>query len=115
MFNAQYLFLFGNVFSPWMQRAGDNIIATTDVISIVSGVTLRVSVYTKNREDVGDGSSLGSFDVTSAGRHDHEFDDLKELVRYKLRALGPGADRKDYALFRMLSPVWFDDVRAESI
>ena len=97
-----------------MEREGDNIIVTADVIRLLDNVALRVFVFTKNREDPGDGTSAGFFEATADGRHYDEFGDLKELVRYKYRAVGSGGDRGDYAFFRTLTPVWFDDVRAST-
>lgn len=110
MFEAQYLFGGNSVYSPWMSRGGDNVIITVDVIE-QSTSNITIDLFEKNSEDTGDGSAhpSGSFSGTGVDRFDKEYNGVKELVRYRLTATGSGNNR---ILFRMLSPVWFDDVTA---
>jgi hypothetical protein len=94
------------VYSPWMPRGGDYMIATVEFIAGNGSIT--VSVMTKNKEDTGDGTAVtGSLSLSAAGRDTDEFSSLKELVRYKFVA---GGSANEWVLFRMLSPVWFDAV-----
>jgi hypothetical protein len=118
MFEAQLLIAKGDgndysVFSPWMPRGGDNLTATLEVIERDSA-TLTVRVFTKNSEDVGAGSDADVSKTISggaAGRSDETWSGvLKELVRYKFTVSSETAGQ--WILFRMLSPVWFDDVKA---
>jgi len=70
MFEAQYLLNGDDVYSPWMSRVGDNLLATVDTVGVDgTGTKLEVRVYHKNTEDVGDGAVLGALiEVASAGR-----------------------------------------------
>lgn len=115
MIQAQYLHVTGNdgatkeVLSPWMSRGSDNIRFTVDLID-ASNASLTVQLLHKNSEDSGNGGSTGATTgaQTSSGRYVVEFEELKELVRYKfIVTLGTGTG---YAFFRMLPPVWFDSV-----
>jgi len=108
MFDAQLLFPGAagaalSFYSPWFPRQGDN---------------LRVTVFTKNNEDTGDGSDAdaGTSIVASAtGRSTAEWTSgtagLKELVRYKYSVQSTGTGATDWVLFRMLTPVWFNTVK----
>ena len=94
------------VYSPWMPRGGDYLRATAEYIA--GNGDLTVSVYTKNKEETGDGTAVtGSISLTSAGRTTAEFTGLEELVRYEFTA---GGSTSQWFLFRMLGPVWFDAV-----
>ena len=116
MFQAQYLFYSDTVslFSPWMVRRGDNIQIVAEALAFIgSSPELSVELYTKNSEDPGDGDPLGTaLTITSVGPASKEFSGCDELVRYKYTYSSSSANSYDYALFRMLSPVWFDDVLA---
>lgn len=97
------------VLGPWIPREADNAIFTVELIA-VDGGTLKVEVFTKNREDTGTpgtafatiASSLSSPDIVSA-----ETSGLKELIRFKYTVTN--AESK-WVLFRMLPTIWFDDV-----
>ena len=118
MFDAQVLFRGCIVFSPWYPRGGDNCRQTMEIVH-VSGATLKVELFTKNKEDAGDGANADAagtpVDITSntAGRTTQEWLSrstigLKELVRYKFTVTGTNAF--DWVLFRMLTPQWFNSV-----
>jgi hypothetical protein len=67
---------------------------------------LSTSLLMKNSEDTGDGVIKGTaLETTAVGRDSKEFTGLDELVRYKFE-MSAG----DRVMFRMLSPVWFDDL-----
>lgn len=110
MFEAQYLFGGDRVYSPWMSRGADNVVITADVVEDDSSGIV-IDLYEKNREDPGPGSAHGdgALTVTSVGRGDKTYTGVKELYRYRFTAQGSGTNR---VLFRMLAPVWFDDVTA---
>jgi len=97
-----------------MSRQGDNVIAVADLIEIDKFVTFSVSLVDKNTEDSGDGTVVtgGTLSSTKAGRIIKSYSGLKEMVRYKITALqdSPG----DGLLFRMLEPVWYDTVNADT-
>lgn len=110
-----------SVFSPWMFRGGDALLATLEVVEVGdSGGSVVVEVFTKNTEDTGEGENADSTSTkkitgNSVGRTSLEWEsgvanvDLLELVRYKFTIGGSDAG-DDWVLFRMLSPVWFDSV-----
>ena len=116
MFEGQILVCDGDgsysVFSPWFPRGGDNLLATLEVIERDTA-TLTVRVFTKNSEDSGDGDDADSSVTISGGapgRTTEEWEgNLEELVRYKFTVAGTTGK---WTLFRMLPPVWFDDVEA---
>ncbi len=111
MFEAQRIFSSEKLFSPWMSRGGDNVIFTADVIyQSDNKPDLSVQLYEKNTEDPGDGTAItGSISGDATGRFFKELKGVKELVRYRFTLTSTTAE-VDHVLFRMLSPVWFDDV-----
>lgn len=114
MFQAQYLFKDNAVWSPWLDRQGDNITISADFIKVNVSATspaLTIQVWTKSRETTGDGSQMtGSLEINSAGQDSADFSGCNEMVRYKMTVTTTSTNDYDYILFRMLSPVWFDDV-----
>lgn len=120
MFEAQYLFKDNLVFSPWMERQGDLVQISGELVdATVAGAEttrVRVQVFTKNREEPGPGTQVGgNLFLQYVGKSDWmEYSDLKELVRYRFRCNnGNGAaSPDDHALFRMFKPLWFDEVEA---
>ena len=118
MFDAQLLIEGSVVYSPWFARGGDNAIFTLDVVQYMLGTnnSLTVEVLTKSSEDTGDGDAISNVVITAtaAGRSSVECDStvsngINELVRYKFTVSG---DSTGSVLFRMLTPVWFDEVSA---
>lgn len=118
MFEAQILMKGCTVYSPWFPRQADSVRITAELIAR-SGATLKVELFTKNKEDVGDGTNADSagsptnITLSSAGRATTEWLSrstigLKEIVRFKFTVTG--TYDYDWALFRMLAPVWFDSV-----
>lgn len=106
-----------SVYSPWLPRGADYVLATLDLIKAynlgASIGSLEVRVFHKNAEDAGDGTQVGTTSISreTAGRTTTEFGPLKELVRFKFTIGAVGASATGWALFRMLSPVWFDAVK----
>ena len=113
MFQAQYLPALASAnnyacYSPWFPRGGDILRATVEVIAKNGSDGVVVSIYHKNREDTGDGTSLGTMTQSTVGRGTSEFTGLKELVRYKF---DPGSTTGNWVMFRILPVVWADAVR----
>ena len=123
MFDGQLLFpgaagAAQSYLGPWMNRGGDNMRVTVDILGRVSS-QLTIRVFTKNREDSGDGVDADagtSIVATSTGRSSAEWTSgtaaLRELVRYKYTIQSTGSGAGDWTLFRMLTPIWFDTVKA---
>ena len=115
MFEAQMLIVNAGsyaVYSPWFPRGGDNLRATLEVVNRSGTPTLTVTVYTKNTEDVGNGTEANTTTISggAAGRTVAEWAGVtKQLVRYKFAPTGTAGD---WTLFRMLAPIWFDSVVA---
>jgi hypothetical protein len=125
MFDAQLLFCGSvpatgiKVYSPWFPRQADHLRASLEVVQI-NGATIKVEVFTKNSEDSGDGADAdsggGTFISTNAvGRTTTEWYStgtvtLKEMVRYRFTVTGTLVSH--WVLFRMLSPIWFNAVKA---
>ena len=52
----------------------------------------------------------GSLEINSIGQLSADFTGCNEMVRYKMSVTTTSSAEYDYIMFRMLSPVWFDDV-----
>jgi len=126
MFDAQLLFPGSvpgtgiKIYSPWFPRQADHMRVTLEVVEI-NGATIEAMLFTKNSEDGGDGTNADSaggptnITANAVGRTTTEWYSsgtiaLKEMVRY--RFLITGTLTSDWVLFRMLSPVWFNAVKA---
>ena len=119
MFEAQLLAAVSGttykVFSPWFPRQGDNAIYSIETVEQDGSPQLTVHAFTKNSEDAGDGldASGGTSLSASATPGDTDSDTwaqtLKELVRYEF-TIKTTSGAGEWILFRMLPPVWFDDV-----
>ncbi len=126
MFAAQSLITDSlvEVYSPWFPRGGDHARFTVDVVSMGQsggGVPeILVRVWTMSTEETGDGADADatvSIVRTTVGRTIQEWlststTGFKELVRYKFSVSNTSDVGTVWALFRMLSPVWFDAVKA---
>jgi hypothetical protein len=110
------------LFSPWFTRQGDYGTFTLEVTA--QGGTspvLTVKLFHKNSDDVGDGADVDSVTPTkitgnTVGRFPQTWPvmtassptkGLKTMVRYQYTLSGTGTC---FATFRMLAPVWFDNV-----
>ena len=122
MFDAQLIRSSGSgfsVFSPWMQRQGDNAAVAIDVIALVlTGFTpaFQVFLYTKAFEDAGDGTKIDGgvfgFSITTAGISSGVVTgNMKDLVRYEFR-FSDTSEADNWALIRVLPTSWFDTVKA---
>lgn len=97
-----------SVYNPWFNRGGDYLRTTLDPVGL-QGATLTVKVLITNRQDSGDGVEIEGTSIvgTTVGRSTAEWGGLEELVRYEFTV---GTASGNWALFRMLDPVWFDGV-----
>lgn len=105
-----------SVFSPWFERGGDSVTCTLEQIE-TSGLDITVELYTKKADDSGRGQKVDA-SVTivgaGAGRVSNTWSTegaapvpiMYDLVRYEFVV---PADEGGWVLFRMLSPVWFDE------
>lgn len=118
MFQGQLLNKGSAVYSPWMERGGDYVRVSAELIDLGGSGTLKVQVFTKNKEDAGNGSDVDAstfITIASAGRDTVEWgpgtgSGLKELVRYRISESNNASG--DWIMFRMLTPVWFNAVDA---
>ena len=117
MFEAQLLISTGTdyvLYGPWVQRGGDNVRATVDVVA-KDTASVTISLFTKNTEDTGDGTDADNtvtLSGSSVGRTTAEWRSSstkgpKELVRYRYTVSGTAGK---WILFRMLAPIWWDSV-----
>ncbi len=108
MFEEQLLMAGCAVYTPWIPRGKDNLIATLDVVDI-SEATVTVRVWTKNSQTAGDGADAKTAISISSNAVERRsatwYDACKEWVRYKITVTGSAGD---WVLFRMLDPIWFD-------
>ena len=101
------------VFTDWMARGADNGVFTVELISTM-GCELTVTVFHKNSEDTGPGTSAGAI-VTSTstlGLHRATVSSLKEMVRYKVEVAGADVvGELQGLLYRILPTTWFNTAR----
>lgn len=113
MFQAQLLATNGvdpvEIFSPWFPKNGDKARFSVEIVA-TTGSPFSVDIFTKDSETVGGGSSAGTLlsAGTATGITTSEVSSLKELVRYQFTV----QDAQGWVLFRTLSPVWYDSVKA---
>lgn len=99
------------VYGVWIPRRGDNIRFTVEVVAN-QGATMLASLYEKNYNEAGDGSkATDPLTFSSTGRQTVELLGAKELVRLELE-LTPSASDAGRVLYRVLHPVWFENVKA---
>lgn len=118
------------VFTDWFPRGGDNIIMRAQAIDRAETSTLgvKITLYTKNSGDTGDGSAVqesGSstevslnLGVSSVVVQQKIFESaataatankgLLELVRYKVEATGGSAADGKWVSIRLFPPIFFD-------
>jgi hypothetical protein len=101
------------VYSPWMPRMGNAVVASVEVIDFVGTDPKLTSVLeTKNSEetDSSAGAATGSaITQVSAGVSSSRFSSLKELVRFKFtlgQADEPSPGDQVAAHFRSLNLAW---------
>ena len=102
------------LFSPWIERQGDNLIWTIDVAALelrTSGHFV-VSLYEKNHDTPGDGSivSGSTINFEEAARLDIQVQGLREVVRLHF-SFDENCDPGNWVQARPLTPVWYDAVR----
>ena len=106
--------------SPWIDRQGEYLRATADLVSNAS-LGLEVHLFTKNKDETGNGVEVDSgttVSLSAPGRQTTEWSSqtgigLKELVRYRFRTFSTTTppSPKAWVVLRMLAPVWFCAVR----
>lgn len=106
------------IYSPWFERQGDNLRAVIDVMVLTSTQEMVVGMYTKRRDEDGNGDLVDlatRMSVTSTGLLLQEWGSmtgigLRDLVRYRF-ATSQGTGQS-FILFRMLQPIWFDTIKS---
>lgn len=103
------------ILGPWFEREADAFICIAEVLSIAGGATqLKIEVWHKNREDIGDGVVLAppggsTITMTSVGRWSPvTWSGLYELVRFKFTLTTSDIG---WAMLRVLPVSWFDTVK----
>ncbi len=108
------------VYSPWIARKGDYLRATAELVA-KNFKNLTVQLYTKNKDDTGDGVEVNAATtivMSSVGKTTQEWGSgtgigLLELIRYKFSITPvPQVNVNEFVMFRMLMPCWFDAVAA---
>jgi len=109
MFIGQTVLTTQSVFTPWLPRQADNAIMTWELVQQIGGTELAVKLFSKNREDPGEGAEVGPSSWDDDGVHTgirySTFTGLREMVRFKVTA----SNDSGACIFRLLSPTWFDD------
>lgn len=103
----------------WSPRRADYVIATVELIAALTA-SVEVRLFTKNLDFTGNGTNVDVstlITISSAGRAKAEWGPftgigIRELVRYQLKVNPTNPPNANaFAVFRMLTPVWFDEVR----
>ena len=106
------------LFGEWEDRKRTSFLLSIEVVEASTDVDVEVEIFSKNREDPGDGTkAAGSPTVlqedpgVSDPANGNYSANLKELVRSKLIVSNSGGSR-GFAIVRMLPKVWYDAVKA---
>lgn len=120
MYDAQYLITRDvangiTLYSPWFPSGGAHAKFVVDLVQ-AEDATLTVKAWTKNRDDPGDtGTEIATTTALTTPAQQYNFGTTSvaalELVRFTFKCLPDGED-VGMVLFRMLTIVWFDGVRA---
>lgn len=107
--------------TDWSPRQGDNVIVFAEEIDISvanNTISLTIQLYHKNLDEVGDGVGVGSPITLDGGVSKFKYTQvqgLKELVRFRLTAIGNSGGDEGYVFgwvhFRILDPTWYDSAR----
>ena len=128
MIPGRTIFYTEEVFTDWFPRGGDNIIMRAQAIDRSDTGTgqlkVLIELWSKNREDTGDGSAISdgggtitldlgdtSIDIQtkifqSAATAATPNTGLYELVRYKIKTTGGAAGK--WVAMRLFPPIFFD-------
>ncbi len=103
---GSYLPAGANVLSSWFERGGDNAIFTAEVVDTLGGGSLTVTIWHKNKDEIGPGTEITTeWTTVHTSFKYHQEDGLKELVRFEYTIDGEWGDG---VIYRMLQPTWFD-------
>ena len=108
--------------SPWFERRSDGIKVQVELMGIGgtdSGGNVTVALWTKKKEDVGDGDavtgsasvtvssagSIGSITISPAATGTAG---MEEMVRFKMDSTAAEPGEMRWAYFRILTPTWYD-------
>lgn len=106
MYIGQMILKDQSVYTPWFPRQADNAIFTWEIIQQFVGTDVDVMVYARNTDESGAGDDISPVSWgTDGSLRFHTFTGLKELVRFKVTGTGGSVA----ALYRFLTPTWFDD------
>lgn len=107
-------------FGPWMPRGADfaRFMLEVPLMSSTSSLlVLGIQMLHKNRDETGDGSSVGPLVAINGSMlsSDTRFifevtDGFKELVRYSFALINVGGAGAAWATFRTLAPVWYSQI-----
>lgn len=99
-----------DIFTDWMPRRGDNAVFTCEVLAVTTA-TVTFTVYEKNGEETGAGTSAGTIvsGTSTLGLHSATISPLKEMVRYMISVTGDGATGA--VMFRLHNVTWFNTAR----
>ena len=118
MYDAQYLITRSGsgvtVYSPWFPRGGAHARFVVDIVSL-EDATLTVKAWTKNSEDAGDSGTEIATATALATATQHAFQTTsaaEEMVRFTFHCSLSTENVVAIVLFRMLTIVWFDAVKA---
>jgi hypothetical protein len=95
-------------YTPWFPKQADNAIFTYERM-FFTGTAFSVTVYTKNREDIGSNSvtSYSSWtQMSGINFWQGQCTNLLELVRFKITLNGSAAG--DGVAYRFLPPIWYN-------
>ncbi len=102
------------LFGDWEDRQRTSFLLSIELAEASTDVEVEVEIFTKNREDGGDGTEASGGPILQEDpgiSNPATFQaTLKEIVRTKLIVRSVGS--KGFAIVRMLPKIWYDAVKA---
>jgi len=125
MYIGETIMAGANVLSPWFPRQDDNAVFTWEEVQKTGNASLTVTIWHKNREDIGPGTEITTAWTTLETNFRYiQVDALKELIRFEFAVTGAVAagtvfvenlaeqtnldmTSVNWVIYRMLEPTWF--------
>lgn len=97
------------VYGPWFDRQGDEAFFYVDVIAVMSGVKMDITMQHKKRSEADSAATtaVAFSQITTTGVKEQTTTGCKELIRFKYVVTDSGS--KAWIHFRVMPTIWVTD------